>query len=129
MRHVLICSLLLLPFAAKAQRPSCCAPRTDSASSFSCKLTTEELRKRKATVLASLKEQVLERTELDNGYSYCFTGTDAVVDELNTFIRTERECCTFFTFRLTVAGDKSSACLELLGPPGVKDVIRSELDL
>lgn len=50
-----------------------------------------------------------------------------MVDELTEFIKTERNCCKFFSFGLTVAGDKSSAYLELTGPEGVKEVIREEL--
>ena len=54
---------------------------------LSCKLTSPELRKRKETVIASLKKQVLERKELPNGYAYKFTDTDAVLDELTEFIK------------------------------------------
>jgi hypothetical protein len=52
-----------------------------------------------------------------------------MVDELTSFIKTERECCSFFTFNLSVAGDKSAAWLELSGPEGAKDFIKTELGL
>jgi len=52
-----------------------------------------------------------------------------MVDELSTFIKTERECCSFFTFNLSVASDKSTAWLELRGPDGAKHFITSELGL
>lgn len=125
-------ALLAIAGATLAQetpmKPACCAAKGGSAA-LSCSLTTEELRNRKETVLASLKQQVVERKELPNGYHYTFPGTDQVVDELAEFIKTERTCCAFFTFGLTVAGDKSTACLELTGPEGVKEVIASELGL
>ena len=94
-----------------------------------CSLTTPELQKRKETVLASLKSQVKEKRELNNGYAFKFSGSDKVIDELTEFIKTERTCCNFFTFNLSISGDKSEAWLELTGKQGVKDVIANELGL
>jgi hypothetical protein len=96
---------------------------------LTCKLTTPELRQRKATVIASLKAQVIEKTELRNGYSYKFAGTDKMIDELAEFVKTERECCDFFTFHLTVSGDKSDAWLKITGPQGSKEFITAELEI
>ncbi len=100
-----------------------------SKSDVSCTLTTEEMRHRKETVLASLKAQVVDRTELENGFALRFAGTDAAVDELTEFIKTERACCSFFLFGLTIAGDRSFASLQLTGPPGAKEMITEELGL
>lgn len=122
--------LLACASSAVAQAPhACCAKKTDTAQALSCTLTTAELQLRKETVLASLKTKVIERTELDTGWSFRFPGTDEMVDELAEFIKTERHCCAFLSFTLTVAGDKSSADLVLTGPEGAKDVITSELGL
>ena len=96
---------------------------------WSCKLTTPELRKRKETVIASLKQQMIGRNELPNGFAFKFPGTDEVLDELIMFIKTERACCDFFTFNLSVRGDKSEAWLELTGASGAKDFITAELGL
>lgn len=98
-------------------------------SELSCKLTTPELQKRKETVIASLKQQILDKKELQDGYAFKFAGTDSVLDELTEFIKTERACCDFFTFGLSVSGDKSEAWLELTGVNGTKDFITSELGL
>ena len=94
-----------------------------------CKLTSPEIRERKATVIASLKRKILVKKELSNGYSYQFKGTDANIDELTTFVKTERLCCDFFDFSLTVKGDGTSALLTITGPKGAKDFIRTELEL
>jgi len=98
-------------------------------SEFSCKLTTKELQERKATVIGSLRKQVLETKELSNGYAFKFTGSDKVLDELIEFVKTERQCCDFFTFTLSFSGDGSEAWLELTGPEGTKDFISTELGL
>ncbi|WP_276484809.1 hypothetical protein [Paraflavitalea pollutisoli] len=96
---------------------------------MTCKLTSLELRQRKATVIASLKKQIVERKELSNGFSYKFKGTDSVIDELTMFIKTERQCCDFFEFGLSVKGDGSTAWLTITGEQGVKDFITTELDM
>lgn len=95
---------------------------------IACKLTSPEMQKRKATVIASLKKQILEKKDLKNGYTYKFKGTDSIVDELAEFVKTERLCCDFFDFELKVAGDASSAWLTITGPKGAKDFITSELE-
>ncbi len=94
---------------------------------LSCKLSAPEIRKRKETVLASLKKQILERKELKNGYAYKFPGNDKMLDELTEFIKTERQCCDFFVFNLSISGDKSEIWLELTGVEGAKDFIDGEL--
>jgi len=96
---------------------------------LSCKLSSPKLIKRKETVLKSLKQQILETIELTDGYAFRFPGTDKVLDELTEFIKTERTCCDFFIFGLSISGDKSEAWLELTGPEGAKDFISDELGL
>lgn len=96
---------------------------------LACKLTTAELRERKATVIASLKKQLLQKKELEDGYAFKFAGTDKLLDELTEFIKTERECCDFFTFNISVSGDKTEAWLSLTGKKGSKEFISAELGL
>jgi hypothetical protein len=96
---------------------------------FTCKLTSPELQRRKATVLASIRSKILEKKELPDGYTYKFKGTDAILDELSTFIKTERLCCDFFDYSLKVDGDGAETWLVISGPAGVKDFIKSELEL
>lgn len=108
---------------------TCSCNANNKATEVACKLTTPELQARKATVLKSIREQVLEKKELPNGYSFKLPGSDAMLNELLEFIKTERECCDFFTFNLSIAGDKGEAWLELKGPEGTKDFIATELGL
>jgi hypothetical protein len=92
-----------------------------------CKLTTPELQKRKATVIAELKAIVVSRNELSNGFGYEFEATDEILDKLNTFIKTERMCCDFFTFQLTI--EENKAMLNITGPEGAKEFLKEEVDL
>lgn len=94
---------------------------------LTCKLTTPELQRRKATVIAELKALVQDRKELEYGYQYKFEGTDQILDKLNEFIKTERMCCDFFTFQLTVEED--AATLAIAGPDGAKEFLNKEVGL
>ena len=92
-----------------------------------CKLTSPELQEYKATVIKKLKDQVLEKQELHNGFAFKFEGSDEVLTQLTEFIRTERNCCDFFVFDLTVWGDQSEMYLQITGPEGVKEFMNQEL--
>ncbi len=94
-----------------------------------CKLTSSELRKRKEEVIDTLKKKVLSKSELPSGYKYQFDGNDAILDELVTFIKTERLCCDFFDFNLDITGDGREIWLMITGPDGAKDFIEKELEL
>lgn len=101
----------------------------NGSSEVSCKLTTSELQQRKETVLASLKKQVLEKKELPDGYAFRFNGSDQLIDELTEFIKSERACCSFFVFNLSVSGDGKEIWLSLTGPEGTREMIAGELGL
>lgn len=93
-----------------------------------CKLNTPELQQRKRTVIAELKNLVLAKAETPAGFKYKFDGSDKILDLLNNFIKTERMCCDFFIFNLSVGDDKGFTWLELSGPEGTKEFIRKEID-
>ncbi len=98
-------------------------------SPLTCKLTSAEMQQRKTAVLALIQKNVLEKKELDDGYAFKFQGNDAMIDTLTAFIKTEKECCDFFTFNLAVRGNQDYVWLQLTGPEGVKDFIKTELEL
>jgi len=87
------------------------------------------MQQRKTTVLALLQKNVLEKKEFVDGYAFKFHGGDAMIDTLTSFIKTEKECCDFFTFNLEVRGNENYVWLQLTGPEGTKDFIKTELEL
>jgi hypothetical protein len=94
---------------------------------IACKLTSPELRKRKEEVIASLKSKILEKEELTKGYKYKFEGSDQVIDEITSFIKTERLCCDFFDFSISISGNQ--LWLSITGPKGAKEFMKAELDM
>lgn len=95
---------------------------------LTCKLTTTELQQRKKTIIAELKNLVLEKVETDKGFKYKFEGSDKMLDLHNNFIKTERLCCDFFVFTLTASSDTKFTWIELTGPEGTKDFIKHEIE-
>ena len=94
---------------------------------LTCKLTTPELQKRRDTVIRNIKESALEKTEIHEGVRLTFSGKDEVLDTLLNFIKTERMCCEFFEFHLSVQNDV--AVLKIAGPEGTREFLRHELGL
>jgi hypothetical protein len=121
--------LILMGITANAQEQDCSGSCCKKETTFKCNLTTPEFRERKATAIADLKKIIKRKKELKNGYAYKFPGSDEVVAKLNDFIKTEKECCDFFTFNLTVSKNKSNAWLEITGEEGVKEFIKTEIEL
>lgn len=123
--------LLMMGISVNAQKAectgddACCKKET----TFKCKLTSPEFRERKATVIAELKSMMIKKKELKDGYAYKFSGSDEVVAKLNEFVRTESECCDFFKFKITVNTSKSEAWLHITGEKGVKDFIKTEIEM
>ena len=70
-----------------------------------------------------------KKKELKDGYAYKFAGSDDIVTKLNEFIKTEKKCCDFFAFSLRVSSDKSTAWLEIADEKGVKDSIKTEIQM
>lgn len=101
---------------------------TSNKTSFTCKLTTPELQKRKETAIKAIKNIILAKEELSDGYSYKFDGSDHTIDLLSEFIKTERQCCDFFNFNIGVKND-NSIVLQITGAEGVKGFIAAELEM
>ncbi len=96
---------------------------------LSCSLTPTALQSRREVILQKMKDQLVVREKLQNGYAFKFLGDDETLDWLTEFIKTERSCCPFFVFGLSISGDKREIWLELTGPIGAKEMISSELQL
>jgi len=96
---------------------------------LSCKLTSSDLQERRLTVIAELKKNLVSKNETDNGYIYTFKDSDEMINQLVEFIKTERLCCNFFTFRLKIGEEPGIVALRLSGPDGTKEFIEFELGM
>lgn len=92
---------------------------------IACNLTDAELQARRSEVLLKAKAAVLEIKELDDGYRYRFPADDLWLKELFNIVSLERECCPFLDFKLIVEADRGPIWLELTGPAGAKDFLKT----
>lgn len=90
-----------------------------------CTLTEPALRERRNTVLQKVVPSVLETKELEDGFAYRFPADDDWLVDLSEFIRFERRCCPFLSFRLSVEPDSGPLWLELRGPGATKEFLAS----
>lgn len=125
---MILLSFLFVCYGSFAQIVQKKVPAVMDKKQMTCKLTSPELQKRKATVIASIKKMIKEKKELVNGYVYRFLGSDNTVDLLTDFIKTERQCCDFFNFSIDIYNN-DTAWLKITGAKGVKGFITSELEL
>jgi hypothetical protein len=94
-----------------------------------CSLTEPELREREATVLASVRARVREIKDLDSGYALRFDPEDGLIPEVAELIDLERRCCPFLRFGLMVSPGNGPVWLELTGPEGTREFLRTVFDL
>jgi hypothetical protein len=92
---------------------------------IACSLTDTELRERERTVLQKAAAGLLEVRELENGFSYRFPAEDAWLHQLTDIINLERKRCAFLSFKLVVESDSDSFWLNLTGPEGTKETLKS----
>jgi hypothetical protein len=94
-----------------------------------CTLTEPELRERRAGLLHDLRERVEEIRELESGVAFGLPGDDAALALATEVIRLERRCCAFLRFRLDVRPDSAPFWLEITGPEGTREMIRTMFGL
>lgn len=93
-----------------------------------CKLTTPELQKRRSTVILDLRKSLLKREVLADGLAFTFSSDDAKLVQLIEFIKSERLCCDFLSFKLIFAASTPDlVTLEITGPEGTQEFLEHEV--
>jgi hypothetical protein len=92
---------------------------------LTCKLTSPELQKRRSTVIAELKTLIQSRQMLTDGLAFTLPSDDKVLDKLIDFVKSERLCCEFFSYRLII--DAGHATLEIRGPEDTIEFLEHEV--
>jgi hypothetical protein len=90
-----------------------------------CELTAAEITARRATLLPGLLEQATERVPLPNGFRWRFTASGEFLAAAAQTINTERQCCRFLRFVMTIEPDSGPIWLEITGPPGTIDFLQT----
>jgi hypothetical protein len=94
-----------------------------------CTLGPDALKARRDDLLGGLVRRSSERTELSNGYRVRFDPEPGLLQTIAQVIDTERRCCRFLRFQLTVEPGESAIWLEFTGPRGTREFLQGLLDL
>ena len=88
-----------------------------------CTLTPGDLAARRSNLLPGLVAQAESREELADGWRYRFAATGDVLQRITAVIDSERQCCRFLRFQLTVEPDGGPLVLDVTGPSGTREFL------
>ena len=83
-------------------------------------------RSRYKDLVKRLRDAILDRSELPNGYAFRLEGIAITLPEVAEWMSMERLCCPFLSFQLSASGDQMDWQLKLTGPKGVKPLLQAE---
>jgi len=119
MKLSLVCVLLALVPAGRGEaRPA-----------LACDLSamTKEERAEHQELGRVLWAAVRQQRELPDGFA--FRLSPDLLETAARWVRSERRCCPFFSFRLDLAPDGGPLWLRITGPEGAKAFMRAEFGL
>ncbi|MGQ0553003.1 MAG: hypothetical protein ACT4PU_07260 [Planctomycetota bacterium] len=90
-----------------------------------CTLTPEQMNAAREGLIPGLVEQADRVTDLENGLRISFTTRTGLLSELATMMEQERGCCRFLRFQLTAEPGTGAITLDVTGPPGTREMLRS----
>jgi len=94
-----------------------------------CTLSPAALQARRENLLHGLVRRTKDRRELTNGYSLRFAAESGVLSEIARTVDSERQCCRFLRFAVTVEPDAGPITMDLTGPPGTRELLAALFDL
>jgi hypothetical protein len=87
-----------------------------------CTLDFVSQRIQRDNLLPGLIAETEAREELQDGYRFRFAQAD-VLPRLLRVIETERKCCRFLRFEVTLEPDLGPISLTVTGPPGTREFL------
>src|SRR5262245_33894962 len=88
-----------------------------------CSLDEAALAARRAGLLGDLVGRATSRLPIAGGLRFIFEPSSATLDLIARTVESERQCCRFLTFTLTVEADLGAFVLELTGPAGTREFL------
>ena len=93
-----------------------------------CTLGADDLRARRADLLTGLAARAIARETLDSGMRFRFDASSETLSQLLRVIDSERQCCRFLHFELTVTPNLGPIALSVTGPVGTREFLTGLLD-
>jgi hypothetical protein len=92
-------------------------------------LTIEEAQQIRGELITQLLDAIKQVRESDSGYTLRFSSSNNDLKMVSEWIHVERICNPFLRFKLAVESNGGPISVELAGPSGTQDFLRSELAL
>ena len=94
---------------------------------IACTLDPQALAAQRDELLPGLVEQAVEHRPLADGSAWRFTDAPGRLEQIARVIDRERCCCRFLAFRLVAMPEGGALWLEVTGPPGTPEMLRTLL--
>ena len=93
-----------------------------------CTLSPEALPTRRQGLIAELTRRAETHEELPSGHRLSFAATDETLSIIVKAVASERHCCPFLRFQITLEPGGGPVALELTGPPGTREFLSALLE-
>ena len=94
-----------------------------------CTLTPDALRARREGLLSDLLRHAETQETLRHGMRLRFASSSETLATIARAVESERLCCRFLRFAITVEPEEGPILLELTGPPGTREFLEALLDM
>lgn len=95
---------------------------------LSCTLLPDDLRERLETLKVEVFANLIAKEELDDGYIFYFEDDKIMLDKVFEFISTEKLCCPFFKFDVSVLPFNKGLALRISGSKEIKSFVANYTD-
>jgi len=92
-------------------------------------LTEEDAKQNRSEVVTQLLDAIKQVKATDSGYTLRFGSSGHDLGLAMEWIQIERVCNPFLRFKLSVESNGGPVSLEMVGPAGTQEFLRSELAL
>jgi len=92
---------------------------------IACELAANEIAARREGLLPGLIARAQERIDLPDGFRWRFAAGSEVLSAITQAIDLERQCCKFLNFVLIVEPDAGPIWLEVTGPAGTAEFLKT----
>ncbi len=94
-----------------------------------CTLSPDALSARRQGLLSELLQRSAGRELLPDGLRLRFAPSGEILSSIAKAVETERHCCRFLRFTLTVEPDEGQFTLDLTGPHGTREFVAALLEM
>lgn len=94
---------------------------------IACTLTQAELATRHNELLPGLLSRAASQETIPGGFRWSLSKTQGLLNDVACVIAAERRCCRFLRFRVTLEPEGGPLCIEVTGPEGTQEFLRSVL--